>query len=395
MKPFALNAPSVKFPFLYLIALFNLSSLVISTVVGQSSSYRIPTPALSFLTLAPDARGAALGESGVASNPDVNSTYWNASKLAFAERGFGASASYTPWLRNITDDMWLGYASIYKKIDSKQAIALSANFFNNEYVDLNIAQNQYFTNTANSKAFSISYAAQLGKSFSLGLTAKYLTSDLSGPVTSNILVKPARTFAADLSAFYRKKIMEEVGGREMSWSFGAVISNLGGKVSYLNIPDTDQFIPSTLKLGAGFSVSPNGNHHFNFILDGSKLLVPTPNNNNNFATKPYIQGVIQSFSDAPGGFKEEIQEVNLSGGAEYWYKNVFALRGGYHGQNKNKGDLKYFTAGAGLQISNNYGVDFAYLFPVEKGSPLAQTFRITASVYLGKNGKSGSFNRKI
>jgi len=371
---------------LFFVTLSSLFVLTGGTLLAQSASQRIPASPLSFLTFAPDARSAAMGEAGVALSPDANSTYWNAAKLPYNTKDFGVSASYTPWLRNIVDDMWLGYLTAYKKLDDKQAIAISANYFNNGELDLRTAtgaQNGYFN--SREFAFSGTYSRQLSKNFSMGLTLKYISSNLAGTaVINNISLRPARTAAGDISAFYRKVLKNEDTGGEFTWSLGAVLSNLGGKVNYGSGTDSENFIPTNLKVGGGLSFSADGRNKFNIIADASKLMVPTPDSTTNFNQKPALSGAFGSFSDAPDGFKEELQEVALALGAEYWYNDIFALRAGYYGEHKNKGNRKFFTAGAGIRFADRYAVDFAYLFPVTQGSPIAQTLRITLSLSLNK-----------
>ncbi|MCE7069156.1 type IX secretion system outer membrane channel protein PorV [Dyadobacter sp. CY327] len=374
--------------FVSLSSLFILSTGAILAQTTPSSTQRIPHSPLSFLTFAPDARSAAMGEAGVALSPDANATYWNAAKLPYNTKDIGVSASYTPWLRNLVDDMWLGYLTGYKKLGDKQAVALSVNYFNNGELDLRTstgAQNGYFT--SRELAISGTYARQLGKNFSLGLTLKYISSNLAGKaVIDQISLNPARVAAGDISAYYRKQMRNEETGGDFTWSLGAVLSNLGGKVNYGAGTDTENFIPTNLKLGGGISFSADGRNRFNFVADARKLMVPTPDGTN-INSRPLLNGVFGSFSDAPDGFKEELQEIGLAVGAEYWYNNIFALRAGYNSEHKNKGDLKYFTAGAGAHFMDRYSVDFAYLFPVTQGSPLAQTLRITLSLGLNKSEK--------
>jgi hypothetical protein len=369
---------------LFFVTLSSLFVLTNGALMAQDT-LRIPHSPLSFLTFAPDARSAGMGEAGVALSPDANSTYWNAAKLPYNSKDFGISASYTPWLRNVIDDMWLGYISAYKKLDDKQAVAVSANYFDNGQLDLRNSfggQEGYF----HSREFAISgtYSRQLSKNFSLGLTLKYISSNLAGTaVINNISLRTARTAAGDISAFYRKQIKNEETGGEFTWSLGAVLSNLGGKVNYGSDTDTENFIPTNLKIGGGLSFSADGRNKFNFIADASKLMVPTPDGTN-INTRSALSGAFGSFSDAPDGFKEEVQEVAVALGAEYWYNDIFALRAGYFGENKNKGDRRFFTAGAGIRFAEKYAVDFAYMFPVTQGSPLAQTLRITLSLALNK-----------
>jgi len=369
---------------LFFVTLSSLFILINGTLLAQGT--RIPASPLSFLTFAPDARSAAMGEAGVALSPDANSTYWNAAKLPYNTKDFGVSASYTPWLRNLVDDMWLGYLSAYKKLDKSSAVAVSVNYFNNGELDLRDAlgnQQGYFS--SREFAFNGTYSRQLAKNFSMGLTLKYISSNLAGTAVINgSSVRPARTAAGDISAFYRKALKNEDTGGEFVWSLGAVLSNLGGKVNYGSGTDTENFIPTNLKVGAGLSFSPDGRNKFNLIADVNKLMVPTPDSTTTWKQKGSLSGAFGSFSDAPDGFKEELQEVALAIGAEYWYNDIFALRAGYYGENKNKGNRKFFTAGAGIRFADRYAVDFAYLFPSTQGSPLAQTLRITLSLALQK-----------
>ena len=371
-----------------------LSSLLVLTTGGftylanaQSqidTTRRIPQTPMQFLTFAPDARRAAMGEAGVASSPDANSTFWNAAQLPYNTKDFGVSASYTPWLRNLTDDMWLGYISAYKKFD-KQAVALSVNYMNNGEIDLRDGvgtQMGYFT----SKEFAINgtYARQLSKNFSMGLTLKWINSNLAGnALIAGSSIKPARTFAGDISAFYTKEYKNLDTGGGLTWSLAAVISNLGGKINYTGNDADAQFLPTNLRLGGGLSFSADGRNKFNFVLDAYKLMAPTPDGTN-LSSKGSLAAAFGSFTDAPDGFKEEMQEVALGVGGEYWYNNIFAIRAGYHGENKMKAGNKYFTAGAGLRIQDRYAIDFAYMFPTVGNSPLSQTLRITVALYLNK-----------
>jgi len=382
---------------LFFVSLSSLFLLSTSSLLAQSLAAdtirRIPSSPLAFLTFAPDARSAGMGEAGVALSPDANSTYWNAAKLPYNQKDFGVSASYTPWLRNLVDDMWLGYLTAYKKIGKGQAVAASVNFFNNGELDLRDAVGTH-TGFFNSRELAISgtYSQQLGKNFSMGLTLKYISSNLAGnAVVNNVSLKPARTVAGDISAFYRKQIKNEDTRSELTWSLGAVLSNLGGKINYGSNTDTESFIPTNLKLGGGLSFTADGRNRFNFIVDASKLMVPTPGATaaQNVQINGYgsLKGAFGSFSDAPDGFKEEVQEIAVAVGAEYWYNDIFALRAGYFGENKNKGDRRFFTAGVGAKFLDRYNVDFAYMFPTTQGSPLAQTLRITLGLSLNKSEK--------
>ncbi len=367
----------------------SLSTILILTITSslvqaQTNLRSTPHAPISFLNFAPDARHAAMGEAGVASTADVTSTFWNAAALPYNKKDFGVSASYTPWLRNLVDDMWLGYLTGYYKIDQRQAVAFSVNYFNNGELDLRDAlgnQMGYFT----SKEMSISgtYSRQLSKNFSMGLTMKWINSDLTGSaLINNVSAKPARTFAGDISALYKKEYKNFDTGGSFAWSLGSTITNLGGKVSYSNAANSENFLPTNFRFGGGLSVSPDGRNKFNFNIDAIKLMVPTPDSV--MSTKGALAGAFSSFSDAQGGFSEELEEVAIAVGAEYWYNNVFAIRAGYFGENKNKGGRRFFTAGAGVHINDKYSIDFAYLIPVTQNSPLAQTLRVSLALHLNK-----------
>jgi hypothetical protein len=237
---------------LFFVTLSSLFILTSGTLLAQQQdSTRIPASPLSFLTFAPDARSAAMGEAGVALSPDANSSYWNAAKLPYNTKDFGISASYTPWLRHLVDDMWLGYLTAYKKLGDRQAVALSFNYFNNGELDLRNGTGDnvgYF----NSREFAVNgtYSRQLGKNFSMGLTLKYISSNLAGSAVINgVSLSPARVAAGDISAYYKKEFKNEDTGSELIWSLGAVLSNLGGKINYGSGTDTENFIPTNLKIG--------------------------------------------------------------------------------------------------------------------------------------------------
>lgn len=367
-------------------ALFVVSGFSLHAQVNNTPTPVVPSPAAFFVAQAPDARSSGMGEAGVASSADVNASFWNASKLPYAEKDFGVSASYTPWLRNLADDMWLGYFSAYKKLDDKQTVSASVNYFQNQGIENAGSPQTIHAYTARSYALSGTYARQLGKNFSMGFTLKYLSSDmgLRAPLTSPALTKPGRTVAGDLSAYYRKQKKDEATGGEQTWSFGAVIANVGGKIVDGSAYTSENFLPATLKLGAGWSYTRTGRHRFNFILDASKLAIPVYDDVTGISTKSTFKGIVDSFSDSPDGFRGEMKEIVLAGGAEYWYDNTYALRGGYHGESEVMGGRKYFTAGAGVRILKTYAVDFSYSIPAGNGNPLANTFRTTVSVYLGK-----------
>lgn len=341
-------------------------------------SVRIPLGQPSMLEFNPDARTAAMGYAGAALSSDANATYINASKLAVAKEDFGASVSYTPWLPKLVDGMWLGYASAYKKLGEKQAVAASVQYF-----DYDVYTTGGAGNRAHDIAISGMYSRQLGRNFSMGLALKYINSDWGQGVVAGNSIKPGRAMAADISAFYRKRLKDESTGRDVSWSFGAVLANIGDKIDY-GVGGGQYFLPAKLRIGGGISYSATGRHRFNLIADASKLLVPTPVGGSITSSQKSFDAIFKSFSDAPGGFKEEMQEIMIGAGAEYWYNDVVALRAGYYNEDKRKAGFKAFTAGAGARIFKKYQADFSYLLPVSKGSPFEGIYRATLSFYLNE-----------
>lgn len=383
--------------------LFGVCSFVPLVVSAQSSftalngqSLNVPTSSVPFLNFTPDARSGALGEAGVAlGDADANAIFWNPSKLVFAKQDKGASISYTPWLRELIGDMYYTYLSGYSKVGKNSVIGGSLMYFDLGTVNFTTAQG-VAAGTFNSREYAVtaSFVQRLSQNFSLGVDLKYLNSNLaSGSSTPGL--KPGATAAADISAFYRNEARDNATGRGLGWAFGGMISNLGGRISY---GGTERyFIPTNLRLGTGITYYADQYNKFNFVVDVNKLMVPTPNiqtvngvPRNLNANKGYFSSVFGSFADAPGGFGEELREFTLSTGIEYWYNEQFAVRAGYFGESNTKGGRKYVTTGLGLRLQDRFGVDFSYLLPVQQGSPLSQTFRI--SLLLNLNGANRLLN---
>jgi hypothetical protein len=346
-------------------------SCILTNVFAQTN-YRILEAAGGFLTTAPDARAGGMGYAGTATSADANSAFWNAGKLADAPGNFGVSASYSPWMPSIMNSAWLGYAAGYKKLGRGQVVGASVQYFNNSGVISLPAS------TGQDIALSGSYARQLGSHLSAGLTLKYVSSNLDNAVVSGTVLKPARAVAGDIGFYYKSHSSDVAGDENMLWTIGATLANIGPKMTYG--PGYEYFLPTTLRLGGGFSYTASGEHKLNVTAEAGKLLVPTPQPGRNVNQKPYLEGIIQSFSDAPGGFKEEMQEIVVAMGAEYLYKNQFALRGGYYAENKEKGDRQFFTTGAGVRFLKHYSLDFAYLLPTDSGSPMKNMYKVSASV---------------
>ncbi len=361
------------------------SVALINSLTSQAQVTRSLSPSVPFLTISPDSRGAALGDAGVASSPDANSIYWNTAKLAFIDKNLGTTVSYTPWLRDLVDDMGLLNAGMFKKIDKNSAFGLSMTYFNQGEIQFTTATGQP-NGTFQSRDMNITagYSRKIGRDFSTGINIKYIHSNLIGSqVVNNIASKPANNVAGDLSFFYtNEKPSAKNKDRGTRYSAGAVISNIGGKINY---GGGGFYIPTNLKVGGAINFKIDAHNQFNFLVDANKLLIPTPplrDNNGNIVrgknpeTTGVIPGIFGSFSDAPDGFQEELREVTLSTGLEYWYNDFFALRGGYFMESNAKGGRKYVTTGLGFKI-NNYNLDLAYLVPTSQGSPLSNTWRIT------------------
>jgi hypothetical protein len=378
-----------------------LAQSVPTTLSGQVNRDRIPIPAVPFLTFTPDARSAALGDAGVALSPDANALYWNSARLPFAEKHSGLAASYTPWLSNLgISDMYLGYVSGYKKIANDQIIGLSVNYFDLGQIeftnDVGVSLGTFFSREY---AISGSYARKLSDRIGVGVNLRYINSNLVGnQVINGVAAKPGTSVAGDIAFFYNGDNAE----RRWNVNYGAVLSNIGGKVSY---GGTNSYhLPTNLKLGTALTRRFSEDHRLTFTLDVNKLMVPTPpvyrydngqlvrdSNGNPVIDRgrdPYTQsalgGAFGSFTDAPNGFNEELQELTASFGAEYWFKNAFALRAGYFFENPNKGNRQYITTGLGVNY-NNLGLDFAYLF--QGGgeiNPLNNTLRLTLSLKFDK-----------
>jgi hypothetical protein len=359
-----------------------------SNLLGQINTI---TTAVPFLLISPDARAGGMGDQGVASAPDANSIHWNPAKLAFIEKKSGFSLSYTPWLKALVNDMFIGYLSGYTKFKKDQAVAGSLRYFslgNITFTDNNGNTIRDFK--PNEFSLDLAYSRKLSEYFSGGIALRFVHSNLTGgtALQGGEDTKAGNTVAADVSVFYQREI--KVGSKDAVFTSGLNISNIGAKISYTET-GTKNFIPTNLRLGPGLKLKLNDYNELSFNLDINKLLVPTPPIYTQdtvsgssqdiivYGKNPDVSvaaGILQSFNDAPGGFKEEMQEVNIGFGMEYWYDKQFAFRGGYFYEDKRKGNRKYFTLGAGLRY-NVFGLDLAYLIPTDQRNPLENTLHFT------------------
>ncbi len=377
-----------------------LFSLAMTTAFGQDTEpadgSRVISTAVPFLTISPDARSGGMGDVGVSSTPDAYSLFWNPAKYAFIDKTFGFGIGYVPWLRSLVNDIGLASVVGFGKIGDKQAIAGSLRFFSMGAVMFTDADgNELGEVKPNEWTIDATYARKFSPEFSGAVAARFVYSNLVPVDLANLSVRPGTSVAADIAIYYHHP-MEVKGLSGAAIDFGLNISNIGSKMSYSSTSIVRDFIPTTLRLGPTFTMDIDDYNRVSLSLDVSKLLVPTPpvyeyDSNNNVVTgadgkkviakgmdpdvSP-IKGMIQSFYDAPYGFKEEMQEIILAAAAEYWYNKLFSVRAGYFYESKYKGDRQFFTLGAGLRY-NVFGLDFSYLIPIKSNNPLQHTLQFT------------------
>ena len=376
-----------------------------ATVTGQTG---VVTTTVPFLLISPDARAGGMADAGVAVTSDANSIYWNPSKLAFAPDDMAFSASYTPWLSELVPDISLTDISAYKKLDDKSGIGASFRYFSLGDITFTNAKNQNLnTFRPDEFAFDAGYARKLSEHFSIGLTGEFIYSDLSGGTTlsNGEVTRPAVDVAAGISAYYTKKI--NIGSKTADFAFGVNVDNIGPKITYTEAAHKD-FIPTNLKVGGYLNFHIDENNEIGVALDLNKLLVPTPpiyevNSKDSIVYNPdgspkilngkssnvsVFQGMIQSFYDAPGGFKQEIALIDPSIAFEFLHAHKYAARIGFFYEDPNEGNRQYLTLGVGFKYKW-LNLDLSYLVPTNGGttttrSPLENTFRFSLSASISK-----------
>jgi hypothetical protein len=344
-------------------------------LIGQQ---RAITTAVPFVGITPDARHAALGDAGVATSPDANAAYWNAGKLVFIENEkLGGSFSYTPWLGKIVNDMWISSLTGFYKISREQAVAVSLKYFDLGEISFRGYNNEPLGDfNPKEAAFDATYSRKLTDELGIGISARYIFSNLTGAFTGPD-AQAGNSVASDVGVYYTKLL--EGGTRNSTLSLGGQISNIGAKITYTNNNNKD-FLPTNLRLGGAYTTELDIHNTITFVLDFNKLMVPSPGADRD--TVSLLSGMFGSFSDAPGGAKEEFQEIMTSIGVEYWYRNIFAGRLGYFNENVNKGNRKYLTLGVGFR-RENFGIDVAYVVPTnQREHPLAETLRFTLLMHI-------------
>ncbi|MFW5760925.1 MAG: type IX secretion system outer membrane channel protein PorV [Cyclobacteriaceae bacterium] len=358
---------------------------------------RVINTAVPFLLISPDARSAGMGDIGVATQPDATAIYWNPGKLTFANNEAGINLSYTPWLSRIVPDMSISNISTFMKLNKSQAVGFELRYF--DMGDVTFKSNYgvllgNFSPREFALALSFSQALVEDK-FGIGLSARYINSDLSGNIlqNSNPDVRPGQSVAADLGLYFKNTYLNNGNKRDLA--FGLALTNMGAKIYYSD-NNHEQFLPTNLRLGSAYTYHVDPFNSFTFALDLSKLMVPTPpqyqlDSNRNLVynqngqpavargkspDRPLLQGMFSSFADAPNGLREELQEIMIALGIEYWYEQKLAFRTGFFHESNFKGGRRYLAFGTGFRYQV-FGLDIAYLVPFAVDHPLSETLRVS------------------
>lgn len=363
-----------------------------SDLIGQNRLNTITT-AVPFLLIGPDSRSGAMGDVGVATSPDAYSLHWNPAKLAFIESDIGMSVSYVPWLRALVPDINLSYIGGFKKLNDNEAVGVEMRYFSlGDITFTNSVGDVVGQYKPHEFALGTAYSRKLSDQFSLAISGRFIHSNLTG--NQNVgeqATKAGQSIAADVAGFYNQPI--RVANKDMNLAVGGNISNIGSKISYTETVVRD-FIPINLRLGTAVSTDIDDYNRVSLAIDLNKLLVPTPpiydTDGEIISGKDpevsIVSGIFQSFGDAPGGFQEEMREINYSIGSEYWYNNQFAVRGGYFFEHNTKGGRQFFTFGSGVKY-NVFVLDFSYLVNASRAingnNPLANTMRFSMTWNLG------------
>ena len=364
-----------------------LLSCIAVKAQDKTNMFNPVNSAVTSQTIAPDARSAGMGDVGVATDPDAASQFWNPAKYPFCISRAGVALNYTPWLRQLVSDIDLVNLAGFYRIGDYSAVSGSLRYFSLGEVMLGSGQGEQYDMTINPYEMSldVAYSLMLSETFSISAGVRWIYSDLTYDYNED--TAPGSAFAADLSCYYQNYI--NLGQRECQLGLGLNISNIGSKITFGG-SDESEFIPTNMRLGAALMIPMNEYNRFTIAADANKLLVPTyPKQNEDEPDNEYqdrlrkdyydvssISGIFKSFSDAPRGFKEELEEIQWSIGAEYVYNDQFSLRAGYHHESENKGNRKYFTVGAGFKM-NVFSLDAGYVIATAKSNPLDQTLRVS------------------
>lgn len=370
----------------FLMSFLSLAALTANAQGKKEDMFNPVNTAVTSQTIAPDARAGSMGDVGAATDPDVNSQYWNPAKYPFNISRAGVSINYTPWLRQLVNDIDLAQLVGYYRIGDYSAVSASLRYFSLGEVQLSESDNAQTINPYE-MSVDVAYSLMLSEKFSLAAAVRWIYSDLTYNYTDD--TSPASAFAADIACYYQNYL--NIGSRECQLGLGLNISNIGSKITFGG-SDRSEFIPTNLRLGASVMIPIDEYNRISFAADANKLLVPTyPKQKEGETSADYdarvekdyydvssISGIFKSFSDAPGGFSEELKEIQWSAGAEYVYNDKFAIRAGYHHESESKGNRKYFAVGAGFKM-NVFSLDAGYVIATAKSNPLDQTLRFSLS----------------
>ena len=401
--------------FVMIITAMNLKAQnKVDKVLGQNLDYNVISTAVPFMMIAPDARSSAMGDVGVSTSPDVYSMHWNPAKYAFIEEDFSVGLAYSPWLRSLVNDMNIAYLAASKRVSPKATVAASLRYFS--LGDINYTGqggSDLGTYSPNEWAMDVTYSRKLGNYISGAVAGRFIYSDLTQGVLD--YSKPAISVAADIAVFYTRDVYW-FKDMDAVFSWGVSINNIGSKMNYNEASLKKDFIPTNLRFGPTLKLDIDDFNSLAFSVDINKLLVPTPpkylrdddgnimydgntpmvESGKNNEVGP-IQGMIQSFFDAPDGFKEEMSEFTIGAGAEYWYNKTFNVRAGFFHEAERKGNRRYVTLGAGLRY-NVFGLDVSYLVPVNNTAnsgtnPLENTLRFSLTINIDRWGDNTRLER--
>ncbi len=373
------NTSMKKISFYFLVALLTITKVSAQTNTPVTGGITTATP---FLLIVPDARAGGMGDIGVATTADGFSLFHNPAKIAFSDRQIKTGITYSPWLRNLTDDIFIGSGSYINRFSENAAWGADFKYFSLGQIDLTDSQgNNNGSINPNELVFTGSYSLRLSETYAMGVSLKYIRSNLAFNGTAGNALQPINSFAVDVSGYYQST-EENYGNFNGRYRLGFNIANIGPKVSY--VPGEEDFIPTNLKLGGGFDFILDDYNTISTTVEFTKLLVPTPQPDGSEQDTGFVNGIFSSFGDAPGGFSEELKEITYALGAEYLYNQAFALRAGYFHESEEKGNRQYFTLGGGFR-TNALNIDLSYLVnSSDVNNPLENSLRFSLSFDLGE-----------
>ncbi|MCS6990326.1 MAG: type IX secretion system outer membrane channel protein PorV [Chitinophagales bacterium] len=369
-----------------LVLAFGSSSKAQSIADSLDGRVNVINTAVPFLRIAPDARAGSMGDAGLTMSADANAIFWNTAKLPFLQikdaadpddPAVSAAVTYTPWLRELVNDIYLASLGVGYKLDGLQGVGFGLRYFSLGSITFTDASGNTLGDfNPHEFCIDVGYGRKISEHFSTGLNLGYVYSNLAqGFSVNNVPIKAGQAVKADISFFFNHPM--KLGNTRGDYSLAATIANIGNKITYTESAENKDFLPTNLGVGAGTRFRFDAYNRLGLALDFNKLLVPTPDSLGTYRNKSIAEGIFGSFSDAEGGVQEELNEITISAGMEYWYKEIFSVRGGYFYEHDTKGARKFITAGLGIKY-NVFGLNFSYLVPTSsQNSPLDNTLRFT------------------